>query len=75
MGDNSDAYPDDATRSSLEFSEALNLVVDNALRQCIENNASGNGRRDVASDITNVSCGWNNIQTLEGLEHFTGIEY
>ena len=75
VGDNSDAYPDDATRSSLEFSEALNLVVDNALRQCIENNASGNGRRDVASDITNVSCGWNNIQTLEGLEHFTGIEY
>ena len=74
VGDNSDAYPDDPTRSSLEFYEALNLVVDDNLKHCLEHNSGWDNNRDVASDITQVGCGWNNVQTLEGLEPFTGIK-
>ena len=58
----------------LEFYEALNLVVDDNLRQCLEHNSGWDNNRDVASDITQVGCGWNNVQTLEGLEPFTGIK-
>ena len=75
VGDNRDAYPNDPTRSSLEFYEALNLVVDDNLRHCLEHSSGWDNNRDVASDITQVWCGWNNVQTLEGLEPFTGIKY
>ena len=43
VGDNSDAYPEDPSRSSLELYEALNLVVDENLRWCLEHNLDGMG--------------------------------
>ena len=60
-----------AGRSS--FMKRLNLVVDDNLRYCLEHRSSWENNRDDASDITNLHCGWNNVQSLEGLEHFTGI--
>ena len=53
VGDNSDAYPNDASRQYLPFDEALAGITDTNLKQCIESQAAG---AETAGDITYLDC-------------------
>ena len=70
LGDNGDAYPEDATRQSLELDKALAAIVDEGLLACIENHAQGLA---YANELTRLGCN-EQIQSLEGLEGFVGLQ-
>ena len=70
VGDNWDAYPNDASQQSLSISNALNRVVDSALRNCIAKTTSGLERAD---EVREIVC-QTKIETLEGIENFYRVE-
>ena len=37
IGDNADAFPDDASRQYVDMADAIGEIQDNRLRRCIEN--------------------------------------
>ena len=70
VGDNSDAYPDDSARQSLELAKALSAITDEGLFTCISNQASG---LTYADELRALGCG-EQIDTLDGLENFPRLQ-
>ena len=73
LGDNSDAYPNDATRQFLDFSEAIEQVADSRLKSCITDRY---GEVADVSAVTELDCGDNGdgrIQSLEGIQSFAAL--
>ena len=57
VGDNTDAYPNDATQQYLNYQEALAQLADERLRQCFEDQYAG---ADNVSVVTSLRC-WSTI--------------
>ena len=68
VGDNSDVFPNDPELSSMLIEDALAMVEDLYLRECIS--ASHPNSIEVA-DISSLECWYAGIENLKGLEHFT----
>ena len=70
VGDNSDAFPDDASKQYLSLTDALAGLLDTNLNNCVVNQAQGT---DTAGNITALDCNWKDIESLAGLEAFTNL--
>ena len=70
VGDNSDAYPDDASRQYLALETALMAVTDERLKQCLSDATVG---MVTAGELTTLDCRNAAIQVLTGLEAFTTL--
>ena len=68
VGDNSDAYPDNPEEQFYSISDALEQVVDDALRRCIENRVSG---LEHAGQLKEIEC--NSPQNVEGVQAFNQL--
>ena len=68
VGDNSDAYPDNPEEQFYSISDALEQVVDDELRRCIENRVSG---LEHAGQLKEIEC--NSPQSVEGVQAFNQL--
>ena len=68
VGDNSDAYPDNPEEQFYSISDALEQIVDDELRRCIENRVSG---LEHAGQLKEIEC--NSPQSVEGVQAFNQL--
>ena len=72
VDDIQDAFPEDASQQYLPIDEALSKIEDPNLRSCLEGQTQG---FQTAGELTETGCPqWNNVSSLEGLQHFTELE-
>ena len=72
VDDIQDAFPQDASQQYLPIDEALSKIEDPNLRSCLEGQTQG---FQTAGELTETGCPqWNNVSSLEGLQHFTELE-
>jgi len=70
VGDNRDAYPEDPNRQALELETALAGISDPGLSACLSNQLNG---QVFANELRSLNCN-EQIQNLEGLDKFVGLE-
>ena len=70
VGDNSDAFPDDASKQYLSLAEAVAGLLDTNLNNCVVNQTQGT---DTVGSITALECNHKNIESLAGIEAFTNL--
>ena len=72
VDDIQDAFPEDASKQYLLIDEALSKIKDPNLRSCLTDQTQGH---QTAGELIETGCPeWNNVQSLEGLQHFTELE-
>ena len=72
VGDNADADPNDASVQYLELDAALDLILDTALKDCLEENSRG---MQSAGELISLDCQNYSINSLEGIDSFVELTY
>jgi hypothetical protein len=71
VGDYADDFPEDSALQYQLITDALGKIPDLELRSCIESQSAG---LEVTPQLKFLSC-WENVQSLEGLANFKGLNY
>ena len=71
LGDNKDAFPNDAAQQFLSIGQALEGIEDPNLQQCIQGQTAGQAS---AGDVQRIDCNDQNIQSASGLQAFVNLE-
>jgi len=71
VDDIQDAFPNDASKQYLAFSEAVSGIEDLTLRDCISSRYEG---QESAGAVTTVECYSGSVSSLRGIQNFTELE-